>query len=96
MSNLACKFIIYGDDILMGRVAYHRSLLPDHIDYRLVRGGGLFRISMADKSILFYGESVDFGQFFPTDLFKHKLPRAFEGYTILTEPNTTKESSNEK
>jgi len=36
---LHSKFVIYGSEILLGRVALHKHLLPDEFDYSQIFGG---------------------------------------------------------
>jgi hypothetical protein len=59
--DLFPKFIIETDDVLgdcliIAKVTFHKDIA---INKKNVKGGGLYRID--DKTITFYGSSVDFG-----------------------------------
>jgi len=60
-SDLKNKFMIYGDKILIGRVRYHKELLPVDIDYSIVHGGGEFRLDKEAKEIVVWGSSLILG-----------------------------------
>ena len=57
------KFVLYCDKIILGRVSYHKELIPDKPDYSQICGGGMFEIDNDKKSITLYGYSSDFGRF---------------------------------
>lgn len=50
------KFIIENDSLIIGKVEYHRDLATDT---KNVKGGGWYL--MRENTIVFYGESFDFG-----------------------------------
>lgn len=55
------KFVIYDGEIHMGKVFFHKDLLPDDYEKSKVFGGGIFEIR--DDTLIFKGESHDFGKF---------------------------------
>lgn len=57
------KFVIYDGKLLLGRINFHKDLLPEGYDKSLVKGGGLFDYDLDAEIIYFYGESHDFGPF---------------------------------
>jgi hypothetical protein len=57
------KFIIYDDEIIIGRVGLHKELLPKDSDPEKIFGGGLFTIDREKKNVHLYGKSEDFGHF---------------------------------
>ena len=76
------KFIVYDNQILLDKVRYHKNLLPKDFSYKLIGGGGLFRINLDKKTITFYDESMDFGKF--CDNIKEcKLPPELDGFEII-------------
>lgn len=76
------KFIIYNNQIILGRVRFHKDLLPDDYDYALTKGGGQFEIDFDNKILKVFDKSFDFGKF-DKDIrsfsFKQKK---FENFTI--------------
>lgn len=56
------KYIIYDNELIIGRVTYHKELLPDDFDKRKVLGGGSWRNDKVKKIVCFFGESYDFGE----------------------------------
>jgi len=76
------KFIIYGNEILLGRVSYHKELLPDKPNYRLIFGGGLFKIDHEEKTITLYGESMDFGKYCQEKLKECSFPSNLKDYSV--------------
>jgi len=82
-SDLKNKFMIYGDKILIGRVRYHKELLPVDIDYSIVHGGGEFRLNKEAKEIVIWGSSFDFGDFNRELALTADLPKKFEGYRVV-------------
>lgn len=56
------KFIIEGDDLVLGKVTYHKELAND---VSQVRGGGMFEYDPDTNTFTLFGESSQFG---PADL----------------------------
>jgi len=56
--NVYPKFIIEDGAIILGRVTYHKNLV---VNKDLVRGGGIYNIDFENNTIMFSGESHDFG-----------------------------------
>ena len=59
------KFMIYDGLIYLGRVNFHKELLPERPDYTRIFGGGMFEIDRENQTIRMYGYSSDFGSFCP-------------------------------
>lgn len=57
------KFVIYKNEIRLGRVEFHRELLPDGYNRVDVYGGGIFIIDTETKTVYLSGSSMDFGHF---------------------------------
>ena len=79
---LPLKFIIYDDELLLGRVKFHRNLLPDDFDHRLVYGGGMFELDHENKTVNLFGRSHDFGRFIEARLVGIKPIRGLDGYDV--------------
>lgn len=77
------KFIIYGNEILLGRVNFHKDLLPEGYNIGIVRGGGLFILNHEDRTIKLYGESFDFGPFNPDVIPNCFLPNKLKDYKVI-------------
>lgn len=52
------KFIIENDNLILGKVEYHRHLATNTKD---VKGGGWYEFDHERKMFIFHGESFDFG-----------------------------------
>ncbi len=52
------KFIIEGDNLILGKVTYHNDLV---IDRKNVKGGGQFKFISDDNSFVFSGSSHEYG-----------------------------------
>lgn len=57
------KFVIYEGKIILGRVDYHKDLLPPNYDVTKIDGGGVFTYCRENKVIVLSGSSHDFGRF---------------------------------
>jgi hypothetical protein len=77
------KFLIYDNEILLGRVEYHKHLLPDNFDMSLIYGGGRFILNYEDRTISLYGESFDFGKFDRELVFQCNLPDKLKDFKII-------------
>jgi len=78
------KFIIYKDELIIGRVEFHHELVPDNIiDDSKIKGGGFFMINREEKTVMFYGVSTAFGPFCRETLRECELPEKLSGYTKL-------------
>lgn len=53
------KFIIEGDDLILGKVTYHKELAND---ISQVRGGGMFEYDASTNTFTLFGESSQFGR----------------------------------
>ncbi len=73
--RLPAKFLIYDTEILIGRVGFHRDLLPPNFNMELIYGGGLFTIDNDKKTIVLYGESEQFGVFCKTRALEFPFER---------------------
>jgi hypothetical protein len=58
MSEVFPKFIIEGDSLIISKVKYHKDIVTDRSQ---VKGGGWFRWANEHKTLVFYGQSEDFG-----------------------------------
>jgi hypothetical protein len=57
------KFLIYDNEILIGKVGFHRELLPPNFKMELIFGGGSWEINHEEKTINLNGYSQEFGGF---------------------------------
>lgn len=59
------KFIVYDNKIIVGKVRFHKELLPDNHNPELINGGGLFEIDPKQEFffILEDSKSFDFGKY---------------------------------
>ena len=59
------KFIVYDNKIIVGRVRFHKELLPNNHDRELINGGGLFEIDQENKFFIIIesSKSFDFGKY---------------------------------
>ena len=55
---LHSKFIIEGDNLIMGKCNYHKELATNVDD---IKGGGMFRFDEDRGGFLLFGSSFDFG-----------------------------------
>ena len=78
------KFLIYGNELLLGRVNLHKHLLPDNADYSKIWGGGMFEVDRENKVLKLYGESMDFGRFSEEKLHNIILPSYLNDYVIIS------------
>lgn len=53
------KFIIEDGNLIISKVTYHKEIATD---IKKVKGGGWYRINLDEKTIIFHGESHDFGK----------------------------------
>ena len=58
------KFIIYGDELIMGVVEYHRDLLPKKYDKEKILGGGRWEWIPHNypNKVFFFGNSMEYGK----------------------------------
>ena len=81
------KFIVYDNKIIIGKVRFHKELLPDDFKYELISGGGEFEIDK-EKKIFFIVEdskSFDFGKYpdsILTLVFEDERFSEFEKYYL--------------
>lgn len=75
------KFVLYDRKVLIGRVYYHRDLLPPDFDMRLVYGGGFWEINREEKLVTFYGKSEEFGRFGEEALLSFEFPASLREFT---------------
>ena len=75
------KFVIYDNQILFGKVFYHKDLLPDNFDMLKIYGGGLFRIE--DDTLYLYGESFDFGRYNQDIVTQDMIPEKIKHLKIV-------------
>lgn len=54
------KFVIQGNHLIIGKVAFHKDMVNFTGDK--MKGGGWFDFHLKSKTFTFYGESVDFGK----------------------------------
>lgn len=66
------KFIIEGDELILGKVTYHKQLATD---VKNVKGGGWFSLKNDNKTIQFFGDSQDFGKATLEDIKKAVLDK---------------------
>ena len=59
------KFIVEDDFIIIGKVDYHNKLVTNK---EKVKGGGWFKWSKDKSTLIFYGDSHEFGKFNPKDI----------------------------
>lgn len=76
------KFVIYRGELLLGRVRFHRDLLPDGYDPQDVKGGGLASLDNDKKIIEVRGKSEDFGYYDNELIHTVRLPKQLTAYTI--------------
>jgi hypothetical protein len=57
------KFLIYDNEILIGRVGFHRELLPLNFKMELIYGGGSWELNHDEKTVKLHGFSQEFGGF---------------------------------
>jgi hypothetical protein len=76
------KFVIYRGEILLGRVEFHRELLPTGFDPKDVKGGGLASLDKDERIIEVQGKSEDFGYYDNELIHSAKWPKQLAGYTI--------------
>jgi hypothetical protein len=57
MHDIFPKFIVEGNNLIIGRVTYHEDLVTDK---EQVKGGGWWKID--GKIMTFWGDSFDFGK----------------------------------
>lgn len=65
------KYIVLKENgrwgLALGYVEFHRELATtEELAHGMVKGGGMFKVDHAEKQILFYGKSDDFG--YPDDI----------------------------
>jgi len=66
------KFIIEGDEIIFGKVTYHKQLATD---IKNVRGGGWWSFNKDVTEMTFFGDSHDFGRATLEDIRKAVLEK---------------------
>jgi len=54
------KFIIEDDNLILGRVGYHKELCSNLLDLTKVKGGGLWSFD-DEKTIILFDKSFQFG-----------------------------------
>ena len=79
---MAAKWIVINNEFRFGNVGLHEDLIVSDIR-KDVKGGGLFRFSPENKTLLLFGESFDFGSCQVEDLYKvKKWPAKLEDFKI--------------
>lgn len=58
MTDVFPKFIVEGNELIIGKCTYHKQLATDTTQ---VKGGGWWKWNKEKKEITLYGESDDFG-----------------------------------
>lgn len=58
MSDVFPKFIVEGNNLIIGKCTYHKQLVEDKDQ---VKGGGMWKWDQEKKEFLLYGDSHDFG-----------------------------------
>lgn len=66
------KFIIEGDELILGKVTYHKQLATD---VKNVKGGGWWSFNEDKTEITFFGKSEDFGYATLEDIRKAVLEK---------------------
>lgn len=59
MTDVFPKFIVEGNELIIGKCTYHKQLATDSMR---VKGGGWWKWEQEKKEFLLYGESEDFGK----------------------------------
>lgn len=59
MADVFPKFIVEGNELIIGKCTFHKQLASDPTK---VKGGGWWRWKQEEKEFLLYGESDDFGK----------------------------------
>jgi hypothetical protein len=59
MHDVFPKFIVEGNELIIGNCTYHKQLASDPLK---VKGGGWWKLDRERKEFLLYGESDDFGK----------------------------------
>ena len=77
------KFIIYGNELRIGRVDLHKQLLPEQPDLSKVYGGGLWRIDKEAKRLHLSGRSHDFGRFDESRALTCELPARLADFQVV-------------
>jgi hypothetical protein len=65
MSYVFPKFIVEGNELIIGKCTYHKQLATD---ITKVKGGGLWEWDRDNKVVTLYGSSDDFGYAKPEDI----------------------------
>lgn len=58
MADVFPKFIVEGNELIIGRCTFHKQLVTDK---EKVKGGGMWDWDKEKKEFFLYGESVDYG-----------------------------------
>jgi hypothetical protein len=59
--DLFPKFLIEDGDLIIRKVTYHKDILTSS-DVSKVKGGGWFRVDSETMTMIFWGDSHDFGR----------------------------------
>ena len=70
--NVFPKFIIEGDELIIGKCTYHKQLATD---VKNVKGGGWWSFNKDKTEITFFGKSEDFGYATLEDIRKAVLEK---------------------
>jgi len=87
---MAAKWIVINNEFRFGNVGLHEELIESDVR-KDVKGGGLFKFTPENKTILLFGESFDFGTCEASDLYKvNKWPARLDDFKIhfLDEANS--------
>lgn len=71
------KFMLYGDELRMARVEFHRDLLPDNFDRTKIHGGGYARVDKDRNAVILSDSSFEFGPF-----DADKVPAEYRGMKV--------------
>jgi hypothetical protein len=89
MYDVFPKFIVEGNNLIIGKCTFHKQLATDP---KKVKGGGLWKWDQEKKEITLYGKSEDYGRVKTADIkrciksenvfFSYIYGRKVEGYTF--------------
>jgi len=87
---MAAKWIVINNEFRFGNVGLHKELVGSD-DKKDVKGGGSFKFSPESKTILLFGQSMDFGSCEDSHLYGvNKWPARLDDFKIrfLDETNS--------
>lgn len=79
------KWIILGNHFISGNVDFHAEIIPNNGRWKDkdVLGGGLFLVNRLTKTLILFGESMDYGQCKISDISIAEFHFRWDDWTIL-------------